>query len=569
MTFLPIVTRELRVAARKRSTFRLRVVAMVVAVLLGMGFLIILGLSHTPGGTMGRYLFSVLTGLAFAAALCSGLFLTSDCLSEERREGTLGLLFLTDLRGYDIILGKLLATSLRSVYALLAIFPVLAVALILGGVTGAQFWKTTLALVNTLFYSLALGMLVSAFSRESQRAVSGVFWLMLLILAGAPLADALLAHGLRQRSLLCCNLWSPLYVFAEAGAWGKSSYWIGLPCNMLASAVFLTLASIRVRHAWQDKANRAAVTTRSWSFALRYGTVRYRLNLRRRLLELDPMVWLACREQWQLRWVWLGVLFTLGFLVAIWVLDSSWLTTVWNALSFFLSLLLYLGAATQSSRFFVEARRSGLVELLLATPLDSKQIARGQWRGILRQFALPLCLVVLCQAAGTVLFQHRFARGAGAPAGLSALQWELGIGTAICTTVGTLASVAALTWYGMWAGMTCKSSNVAALKSLCFVQVIPWFVIAFASMFLGFAIQAALGSMRSGPSTAWILSFMDLYAVISAVLSIAKDLLFIHWSRRRLYHGFRQQASLGTLRAELVPPLLPPAAPPPLPAPQV
>jgi hypothetical protein len=59
---------------------------------------------------------------------------TADCISSEKREGTLGLLFLTDLKGYSVILGKMLATSLNSFYALTAIFPVLAIPLLLGGI---------------------------------------------------------------------------------------------------------------------------------------------------------------------------------------------------------------------------------------------------------------------------------------------------------------------------------------------------------------------------------------------------------------------------------------------------
>src|SRR5690349_5037274 len=102
------------------------------------------------GGTaaLGSTLFAILSWLSLAAALSAGLFLTSDCLSEEKREGTLGLLFLTDLRGYDVVAGKLLVTSLRASYALLAIFPILAIPLLMGGVSGAEFWKASLALSN-------------------------------------------------------------------------------------------------------------------------------------------------------------------------------------------------------------------------------------------------------------------------------------------------------------------------------------------------------------------------------------------------------------------------------------
>ena len=59
-------------------------------------------------------------------------------MSEEKREGTLGLLFLTDLKGYDVVAGKLVANSLNGFYALMAILPVVALALLMGGLTGMQ-----------------------------------------------------------------------------------------------------------------------------------------------------------------------------------------------------------------------------------------------------------------------------------------------------------------------------------------------------------------------------------------------------------------------------------------------
>src|SRR5687767_11476373 len=115
MTFLPIVGRELRVAARKRSTFWVRVTAAIVALVIGGGFLAMTMFRFGFGtASLGKGLFATLTWLSLAAVLSAGLFFTSDCLSEEKRDGTIGLLFLTDLRGYDVVLGKLLATSLRA-----------------------------------------------------------------------------------------------------------------------------------------------------------------------------------------------------------------------------------------------------------------------------------------------------------------------------------------------------------------------------------------------------------------------------------------------------------------------
>ena len=92
MIFLPIVERELRVTARKRSTSWLRVLAALIALLLGAAFLAMNAATGTNTLNFGRALFSSLTWLALATTLGAGLFLTSDALSEEKREGTLGFL---------------------------------------------------------------------------------------------------------------------------------------------------------------------------------------------------------------------------------------------------------------------------------------------------------------------------------------------------------------------------------------------------------------------------------------------------------------------------------------------
>ena len=78
---------------------------------------------------------------AFILSLFIGVIATADCVSSEKREGTLGLLFLTDLKGYDVILGKLAANSLNALYGLVAILPVMGLPVMLGGVTFVEFVK--------------------------------------------------------------------------------------------------------------------------------------------------------------------------------------------------------------------------------------------------------------------------------------------------------------------------------------------------------------------------------------------------------------------------------------------
>src|SRR5438477_8359528 len=155
MTFLPIVDRELRVAARRPATYWTRLVFAIAGAGIVSLALLFAAAAQTGASGIGGWLFYFLSLLALGFSAFAGVFLTADCLSEEKREGTLGLLFLTDLKGYDVVLGKLAVTSLNAFYALLAICPVLALPMLMGGVTFGELGRVMLALVNTLVFSLA------------------------------------------------------------------------------------------------------------------------------------------------------------------------------------------------------------------------------------------------------------------------------------------------------------------------------------------------------------------------------------------------------------------------------
>src|SRR5688572_9140034 len=166
MTFLPIVERELRVRARLPGTYKARGIGAATAV----GTTLVLLMFGGIGGNAGASAFSLLSFLAFAFCLLEGLRNTTDSLSEEKRAGTLGFLFLTDLKGYDVVLGKLIAASLNSIYVLIAVLPAFALPLLAGGVTAGEFWRLVLLLLETLIFSLALGIIVSSASRDETSA---------------------------------------------------------------------------------------------------------------------------------------------------------------------------------------------------------------------------------------------------------------------------------------------------------------------------------------------------------------------------------------------------------------
>ena len=184
------------VSARQPITYRLRF-------LTGLSFcslwlLASFGARHQAPAAAAREQFEMLSGIALGLCLVAGVFLTADSLSTEKREGTLGLLFLTDLHGYDVMLGKLAATSLQSGYALLAMLPVLALPLLIGGVTSGEFWRMVLVLLAALFFSLATGVAMSAVSREARKAMAATAGVLLFFTAVLPALGNLLSLAGRR-----------------------------------------------------------------------------------------------------------------------------------------------------------------------------------------------------------------------------------------------------------------------------------------------------------------------------------------------------------------------------------
>jgi hypothetical protein len=128
----------------------------------------------------------------------------------------------------------------------------------------------------------------------------------------------------------------------------------------------------------------------------------------------------------------------------------------------------------------VEARRSGLLELLLVTPLDGKAIIAGQWRALLRMFGLPVILLVLVQLAGSVFAQRATLGVMAATAGGLGPSLALNVAGAAAGALSMRANLAALMWFGMWMGLTSKNASMATLKTVVFVQVLSWMWICFA-----------------------------------------------------------------------------------------
>src|SRR5208283_363498 len=143
------------------------------------------------------------------------------------------------------------------------------------------------------------------------------------------------------------------------------------------------------------------------SYRWRYGGRRRRTRLRRELMDASPVTWLCCRERWQGLVVWALALLLLLQFAFLSKPFPPYLMMVWHQIGTMVVVLLYLWLASQACRFFLEARRSGLLELLLASPVDAQVIVSGHSRALLRMFAAPICIILLVQGTSGVLAQYQ------------------------------------------------------------------------------------------------------------------------------------------------------------------
>jgi len=490
-------------AARRTSTYRIRWWAVLFA-MVGSFFTLFFIFIMGPGrGAAGGELFRIQTCYALGLCLLAWVFFTSDSLSQERRERTLGLLFLTDLRGYDVVLGKFIATSLNALYGLVALFPITAVPLLIGGVTGSEFWRMALALTNALFVSLAAGFGVSCFVQDQQRSMGWTFGLIALLAGGLPALTALSPPFISWLQLA-----GPTFPFSYAVEsryiTHRNEFWLGLIISHLLGWFFLLVASILLPRTLQEKSTPR--TRKSFFYTLlsrsRGGGAAH-ARRRQTLLSSNPVTWLILEEPVLSRIAWFVVALC-GFSVFLSILTTGAANphlTVQVAQRF--GFILKLLVAIQACRFFLEARRSGAMELLLCTPLSASAMIKGQTAAVRRLFFWPCTALLLLHLAPTLVLIDSAMTGS-APNGLwhTFADTSFGFANFVWYTLNFLADIFAAVWFGMWLALSMKKPGYAPVATIFFVLV--------------------------------------LFSIPFCPLDLVADLIFIRWATVKLTQDFRR-----------------------------
>jgi len=534
VTFLPVAARELRVFSRRKRTYWMRLGTAFGVTAFG-AFLFFVTKAVPVRGLGGQLGFcSLCVMLANVSIVLAGN--TTECVAEEKREGTLGFLFLTRLKGYDVALAKLFSTSLTSFYCLLGALPVVAIFLLLGGVSVQEFGEVVLALLNVFFFAHSAALLVSTLGRH-RTTVSLLFAAVLLsVMASFFFVPPLRAFHFDRIATLVLIL-SPFYCLYAACFTGLSGalglpmaggvpgfptayYWLSLAAVHLLVWTFVGVASWWLPRCWQESARPIRLQWRRRFQQWQYGSMAARTRRRARLISLNPFFWLISRNRLAPPALWGSLLLLPAVCCAGFFSDPDPGAAQGILVLFHLILLLGVGFCVNAQ--LGEQRRSGSLQLLLcSTPLTPPEILGAQWLALRRLFRGPF-LIVLALDLGLILWSLVAVRPVA--------NARASICVAVLAMILLIVDLVAAGWVAMWRAMLAGPRGRSAIETLGLLILLPASLLAGTCALLSFCAPALLNSF-------WFVQGLWFG------IFVADALLFSVIARRKLLTAFRALVS--------------------------
>jgi ABC-type transport system involved in multi-copper enzyme maturation permease subunit len=335
----------------------------------------------------GEALFYGFFGTLLSATLLVAPGVTAGAVCLDKARGTLLHLLVTDLSSAEIVLGKLAARLLPLAGLLLASAPVLSICLWLGGIDPDAMLVAYAVTAGIAVLGSAVAFLFSVWGRKTHEVLLAAYLLEVLLVLAYPIAF-MLDSIWKQTWLSDYVAWtnpfrlafSP-YMYrgatdaAELSGFLAFCFGIGGVCSLLA---VLTVRSVTVRQA--GRTNRRKRRPRRW---WRRGPT----------LDRNPVFWREWRRHRPTPWV--RLVWTVYVVCAV----AATVAVVWteaargtarfggefgafaSALQVSVGLLLAsVGAVT----CLADERVQGSLDVLLASPLTTRAILWGKWRGAFR-----------------------------------------------------------------------------------------------------------------------------------------------------------------------------------------
>jgi hypothetical protein len=452
----------------------------------------------------------------------------------------------------------------------MAIFPMMSLPLLMGGITFQHFSQTVLGLLNGILFALASGFLASVVCRRQFTAIAVALGMLIAVTGGSLLAAAAAeTYGPTKPLANWLAMFSPLYAVIGADGtrlFGPNWYWRSAATVAGLSLLWLGLTTLLLARTWRDrpKGVRAWRSPALWRFSQRRLS-ESRVALRRRLLAINPIFWLASRQRVSAPVIMvLAVVITLitvygtapffGRVMRVGTASPvlghmfAWL---WAGMAVH-ALVLYYGATCSSQRL-AEDKHSGALELLLSTPTSERTISRGLWMAYGRRMFFPALLAVLvhvyflwtCAVMATLDPPGQIPLGTtpgelfwGAlldqPIRGRFLEWQFGflLRAAVLSLILLMLVWLTLGWVGRWLGLRLKHPGFAPITSLGVICIPPVLLFSLTCYLADEFNVDRLPEHRLLPMMMWV----------AVAIGVAHCLALSVWAAGRLRHSLRSVA---------------------------
>jgi hypothetical protein len=212
--------------------------------------------------------------------------------------------------------------------------------------------------------------------------------------------------------------------------------------------------------------------------------------------EASPVAWRVARQRGLKATVWAAAL--VGFLyhgLFAFIVRSAGPSSI-AAISWSLGLAsaAVVGSlfAWAASRFFVESRRTGELELLLTTPTGARTIVSDQWEVLKRLIRWPLVVMLTPMfLQGLIIIMSRRV----SPGGLWNVQYVISL---VLAAVNTVLGLAALCWLALWFGLRAGGQARAILWSVAVAKALPYGLSLLSSVLGALFLTTRSGGLPSG-----------------------------------------------------------------------
>jgi ABC-type Na+ efflux pump permease subunit len=553
----PVFAFESLVAARRPQLYALRA---------GYVGLLLLGLTLTWGpsdrmihsladaAAIAGVFFRTLIAVQLAVVLLAAPAATASAVCVDKTRGTLFHALVTDLTDREIVLGKL-GARLAPVLSLLACgLPVLALGSFLGGIDLAEALGAELVTAGAAVVCCSVALLASVWVRKPHQALLFSYALVGVWVGASPAANALFFRGPPTTiETLILDLSNPIYaafatdVYSPLWTPGLREQTAFFLAALLIGAGLLGIATYRLRPTVLAQVSRPVRRERADAPArlvdylpgppLDGNAVLWREWHRKRPSRWTGRFWMAYTVASTLAslyvlggyYVWNGDLWRYSGIHTVAAHVNAWQVGIG---------LLFLSVSAAST--LAEERDRGSLDVIMTTPLATREIVWGKWWGtfvmVPRLAILPVWVaggaaLVSDGAMGVILMICLILAYAAAitSAGLAVATWVPRLGRVIAITVMAYMLIAA-----GWPLLLEVLPSLPAFRAIAWQEPPSWEGLSLASPFFGvyatteWASRLTFVSGGFGPSgsgvpwaqgfVTWAFFWIGVYLAVAATL---------------------------------------------------